>query len=341
MPDQPGWDAAMHYMIDDLVTLERLNRAVPVRVAMHGDTAQDAPAVLTDWWTCGALAAEALLQGGEREVIGLDVTHLTQVPQRFMEGVRRYLIDRGRGELWREFETPPNYTKLDVFVEILRKSIVKAGVPLAFAYPHAGLCVSLQQALVESGLSVPRDLTQVAVDKDIQRNAELAPVSISAVKLDEWRQGFRAAELLHQQLLGGQWSAEPQFIAPLVVEHRASTLWLEHRDPYVERALELIRQLYSRKLSVDELAQRLHIGRRTLEIRFRAETGCTIQEVISSHRLEMAKRLLGKGGLGMAEVAERCGYASVHYFSNVFKKASGVSPARWRDGGSGRSSRPD
>ena len=47
-------------------------------------------------------------------------------------------------------------------------------------------------------------------------------------------------------------------------------------------------------------------------------------------RLMKARRLLLQSGLDMAEIAERCGYASVPSFTRRFKRTFGVGPGTYR-----------
>lgn len=46
-------------------------------------------------------------------------------------------------------------------------------------------------------------------------------------------------------------------------------------------------------------------------------------------RLDRAAALIGYGGISVGEVAERCGFSSLHYFSRRFKEKYGVPPSRY------------
>ena len=48
---------------------------------------------------------------------------------------------------------------------------------------------------------------------------------------------------------------------------------------------------------------------------------------IEQRRIEYAKVLLASSSLSVGEIGERVGFGSGMYFSNVFRKAEGISPS--------------
>lgn len=63
---------------------------------------------------------------------------------------------------------------------------------------------------------------------------------------------------------------------------------------------------------------------------FRKEMGITFIDYLTSVRIRKSIDLFQDEELKIYEIAERVGYATQHYFSNVFKKNLGVSPAEYR-----------
>ena len=55
----------------------------------------------------------------------------------------------------------------------------------------------------------------------------------------------------------------------------------------------------------------------------------SIFEIIRQ-RLRLAKRLLESDSLAIAEIAHRTGFCNPAYFTNVFKRETGVTPKVWR-----------
>lgn len=57
--------------------------------------------------------------------------------------------------------------------------------------------------------------------------------------------------------------------------------------------------------------------------------GCSPKWELLQKRLDMAEQLLVCSPLSVGEIAERCGFQSIYYFSKCFKKYRGVSPRKF------------
>lgn len=80
--------------------------------------------------------------------------------------------------------------------------------------------------------------------------------------------------------------------------------------------------------SIDELAQSAHASPRTLERRFRAETGMTLRQWRIRNRMETAAVLL-RNDATLTAVAHRVGYTNVNSFRRVFTGHFGMSPTEY------------
>lgn len=99
--------------------------------------------------------------------------------------------------------------------------------------------------------------------------------------------------------------------------------------PADERALALARHILdqpSARETVDGVARRYGLARRTLERRFRDETGMSFGMWRQKARLLDSIRLLAEGK-SVTETALDCGYSSVSAFIAVFKSTFGYTPA--------------
>jgi transcriptional regulator GlxA family with amidase domain len=82
--------------------------------------------------------------------------------------------------------------------------------------------------------------------------------------------------------------------------------------------------------TVAELARRARLSERTFARRFQAETGTTPQRWLSAQRVLHARRLLEQTGLGVDEVARRCGFGTAALLRHHFHRAVGVTPTDYR-----------
>jgi AraC-like DNA-binding protein len=93
----------------------------------------------------------------------------------------------------------------------------------------------------------------------------------------------------------------------------------------------------SERLSLDQLADTAGLSRYHFVRRYREHTGQTPMQAFLHMKVSRACYLLELSDLSVAEVAARFGYEDPYYFSRLFKKTVGISPARYRRrGGAGQ-----
>jgi transcriptional regulator GlxA family with amidase domain len=105
----------------------------------------------------------------------------------------------------------------------------------------------------------------------------------------------------------------------------------EHSHKDVLEVQEFIEQNYRSKLTVDELAGKFNIGRRSLERRFRKATGNAVVEYVQRVKVEAAKKLLESGRTTVNEVMYDVGYTHISAFRKLFRKVTGMSPVEYRN----------
>ena len=104
----------------------------------------------------------------------------------------------------------------------------------------------------------------------------------------------------------------------------------DHDDIEIVKAQEFIEKHYQSKLTVDELADKYGIGRRTFERRFKKATSNTVVEYMQRVKMEAAKKQLENGRKTVNEVMHDVGYTDTKAFRDVFKKITGMSPVDYR-----------
>jgi AraC-like DNA-binding protein len=85
----------------------------------------------------------------------------------------------------------------------------------------------------------------------------------------------------------------------------------------------------SRSWTVDQLAKKVALSRSAFFERFTRAVGRPPMEYLLAWRMAVAKDLLRRHDLGIAEVAERVGYGSASTFSTAFSRHVGQPPSRY------------
>jgi len=105
----------------------------------------------------------------------------------------------------------------------------------------------------------------------------------------------------------------------------------DHNDDEVKKAQDFIEKNYSEKISVDQLCDKLAIGRRSFERRFKKATNNTVMEYIQRVKIEAAKRSLETSRKNITEVMYDVGYTDTKAFRDMFKKITGLTPIEYRN----------
>lgn len=104
-----------------------------------------------------------------------------------------------------------------------------------------------------------------------------------------------------------------------------------HEDTQIQLAQDYIEKHYTDKITVDLLADRLAIGRRSFERRFKKATNNTVVEYIQRVKMEAAKRSFESSRKNISEVMFDVGYTDTKAFRTIFKKITGLTPIEYRN----------
>lgn len=97
----------------------------------------------------------------------------------------------------------------------------------------------------------------------------------------------------------------------------------------VEKALAIIKETRG-QVKVRQLADDLFVSEDYLSHLIRNQTRHSPIRHIIAERLAHAEAALSGSQTPVAEIAQQCGFESAHYFSRLFKKNRGMSPAAYR-----------
>lgn len=100
----------------------------------------------------------------------------------------------------------------------------------------------------------------------------------------------------------------------------------------VSRAIHYIMENFAQPVSVPEIARAAFVSASHLSYLFRQSLDCSIKQYATQLRMEAARLLLSSGRT-VQEAANLVGLPDVAYFSKLFKREVGVSPASLSGGG--------
>ncbi|MGN0493906.1 MAG: helix-turn-helix transcriptional regulator [Acutalibacteraceae bacterium] len=115
------------------------------------------------------------------------------------------------------------------------------------------------------------------------------------------------------------------FIIPII---NSSTSNIFH--PLVVRAINYIKDNYGTKLTIENIAEPLHIHPSYLSAIFKKSTGLSVNNYINNYRITIAKQLLANTENDISTIANMTGFYDSQHFLKTFKKVCGTTPKKFR-----------
>lgn len=97
----------------------------------------------------------------------------------------------------------------------------------------------------------------------------------------------------------------------------------------VKSTIRFIRENYSQKIVLEELAKNVYTDKFSLSKKFKEVTGSTIVQFLNSYRCEMAIQLI-RDGNPINESAIKCGFNNMSFFTRTFKTHTGKLPSEYK-----------
>ena len=132
---------------------------------------------------------------------------------------------------------------------------------------------------------------------------------------------FAQKDLFRQRLLLLLYLAE--------IESFCSQLPLaQMTPPYIREALQFLHKNYMKKITAEQIASHVGVGRTTFMTAFKQYTGSTLNHYLTQYRLQIAIQLL-KQGYTQQSSAEKCGFSDVGGFIRAFSRHYGTTPYKY------------
>ncbi|MEQ6118656.1 helix-turn-helix domain-containing protein [Reichenbachiella sp. MALMAid0571] len=104
-----------------------------------------------------------------------------------------------------------------------------------------------------------------------------------------------------------------------------------HEDAEILKTQLFIEANFHDKITIAELADKVAIGRRSFERRFKNATNNTVVEYVQRVKIEAAKRSFESSQKNISSVMFDVGYTDTKAFRTVFKKITGLTPIEYRN----------
>ena len=102
------------------------------------------------------------------------------------------------------------------------------------------------------------------------------------------------------------------------------------RNQRIKEILSYIREHFTEKITLDEIAKHLHLSTNECCRFFKKNMNCTLFEYITEYRLSKSMELLEHTDLPVSQIAYESGFGSSSYFIEKFRKNVGMTPAAFR-----------
>lgn len=100
----------------------------------------------------------------------------------------------------------------------------------------------------------------------------------------------------------------------------------------IKVAVEYIKEHFREDISLETIAKNIFITPGYLSLLFKQETGVNFLEYLHKYRIQKAKEYFRNKLLKNYEVSQMVGYTNEKYFSQMFKRYTGLTPTQYKDG---------
>ncbi len=119
-------------------------------------------------------------------------------------------------------------------------------------------------------------------------------------------------------------------ISKLIAQYELDSKTNPDSPDYVEKALNFIKCNYSKKISVQKIADLVGIDRSQLFRLFKLQINISPQEYINKFRVAQACELLKTSDSTVEQIAHTVGIGCNSYFFKIFKKETNLTPVQYK-----------
>lgn len=102
-----------------------------------------------------------------------------------------------------------------------------------------------------------------------------------------------------------------------------------YQDERFERLTRYLESHIRENLTLEQICQDINVGAATLQKLCNKLCGCGPISYFLTLKIRLAKQMIAGTSKNFSQIAEELGFSSIHYFSNLFKSRTGISPSAY------------
>lgn len=276
-----------------------------------------------DYEGTGAMAANFFIKKMYNNFAFFGINGLVWSDER-REGFKKEVEKHGGDFYYLEFDiySTVNRTAVSDWLKALPK-------PVALFCCDDAHALFISETCKINGIHIPEEISLLGVDND-DLMCSISDPPISSIVLDVEEGGYMIGKKIHSRITGELTENFNVVIEPTRIELRQSTERININDSNVLRVITYIEDNFGTDIKIDSIIDDVPLSRRSLEVRFKKETGTTIYQYILRCRCEHLAYMLVTTNRPIIEIAYEAGFTDYNNIARVFKKFYGCSPVEYR-----------
>jgi len=107
-------------------------------------------------------------------------------------------------------------------------------------------------------------------------------------------------------------------------------MYYESLPERVKEVAKYMDQNIRQHLSVSSIAKHFSLSESTLKKMFSTDAGCGVTDFFNNMKIEKAKEYIREDEKNFTQISDELGFSSIHYFSRLFKKKTGMTLTEYR-----------
>ena len=109
-----------------------------------------------------------------------------------------------------------------------------------------------------------------------------------------------------------------------------SPMYDENIPDRIKEIAKFMEQNIRLALSVSHIAKQFSLSESALKKMFSKDVGCGVTDFFNNMKIEKAKEYIRENEKNFTQISEELGFSSIHYFSRLFKKKTGMTLTEYR-----------